>query len=392
MAVPYVLCCSIIALVLAERPTKQGLQPMDIVLDSYVADVNLPQVEQANVLRTPPRVLTQAFSPTDTVMSSSAGDANKAQVVQENVVRAPVEVSMHSHSSIPHEGRDRLFTKLNKKAGSCAHSSPSHPMISLLAAEQTTIGDQTIAGASALQTEGQKPLVVNVAASNYDSYTDDNVVFLGLSGLPKRDAYGNTVDASASICFCDGASYLNIQGARHEVTAMMYKGESLCMGKCPLHKFILENFQKGSNEDNEYVIQIEELPNAPIRLRIDALQLSKAGVDQAMISIQSGDMGQLIPAWISIRGGLQVFIGDLNIGCLKNLRTSSDVVEVGHDRLKLPPSFESVTLSHRNGETDTFYLPALPRDDTASLSDAVMDIVRGGDAVIETCFTVPDGS
>mmetsp|Transcript_27623 Transcript_27623/g.50218 ORF Transcript_27623/g.50218 Transcript_27623/m.50218 type:complete len:166 (-) Transcript_27623:72-569(-) len=163
---------------------------------------------------------------------------------------------------------------------------------------------------------------------------------------------------------------------------MMYNGESLCMGRCHTSERIVSNFAN-SSEANVYTVQVKQLPNAPIHLRFDSITQTKAGIERADVTIVPGDYVQLIPAWICVRSGLQVFIGQLSIGCLSGIATSFDDIKVEHSEKEVSPTGQVVTLHGLKGDKQ-FIMPDMP-DETDELIDAVMDVIRGGDAVISTC-------
>jgi hypothetical protein len=231
---------------------------------------------------------------------------------------------------------------------------------------------------------------IHVAATHYDPVASEHVMYIGLNGLPNADDDGVPIDADAHMCFCSGGAFLRIRGMPHPVTSIMHKGQPLCVGKCAISETLITNIKSTVEEENKYTIQIESLPNAPIIIRTDRLTLDSQRVVGADVSIMSGDLGRLVPAWICIAGGLQVFVGDMHVGCLNSVETSFQDIEVERDSQSIEPVVKQIQLTEmdddgHDGETDSFYLTSIPEDQTEDLAYKLEHYLLGGDAIITTC-------
>lgn len=238
------------------------------------------------------------------------------------------------------------------------------------------------------------PLTVHVAATHYDAKRNPHVVQLGINGLfpnglPSKVSH--EIDADANLCWCDEGMFLNIRGLPHRITSVMHNGVSLCMGDCAIQQTFFRNWNAPnqqrsgrSQHANTYVVQIAELPNAPIKVLVNGIRDGWDGIESVSVSLQKGDLGRVVPAWICIAGGLQVFIGagpdQWRVGCIEDIKTSKEAVHVDRNDEPVTPSVGAVSVGDQ-----TFYLPRIPPDQTQELTAEVMRLLTGGDAVITTC-------
>eukprot|EP00928_Gymnodinium_smaydae_P019281 TRINITY_DN17387_c0_g1_i2.p1 TRINITY_DN17387_c0_g1~~TRINITY_DN17387_c0_g1_i2.p1 ORF type:complete len:342 (-),score=35.47 TRINITY_DN17387_c0_g1_i2:30-1055(-) len=172
---------------------------------------------------------------------------------------------------------------------------------------------------------------------------DDQLVWVGLN-IHKLDFLGECVaPPCVSMCWCDDGPFLSVRGFAYKITSIMQNGNSLCMGKCNIYDKLATDLARGTNE---YVIQIAQLQNAPIRLRTvplpEPVNLAAAGGPlHYNVEFLKGDMGILVPGWICINcqhgigavgpetpipSPLSLWVSDLNVGCISGIATSTEGV------------------------------------------------------------------
>eukprot|EP00928_Gymnodinium_smaydae_P019280 TRINITY_DN17387_c0_g1_i1.p1 TRINITY_DN17387_c0_g1~~TRINITY_DN17387_c0_g1_i1.p1 ORF type:complete len:342 (-),score=44.23 TRINITY_DN17387_c0_g1_i1:127-1152(-) len=234
---------------------------------------------------------------------------------------------------------------------------------------------------------------------------DDQLVWVGLN-IHKLDFLGECVaPPCVSMCWCDDGPFLSVRGFAYKITSIMQNGNSLCMGKCNIYDKLATDLARGTNE---YVIQIAQLQNAPIRLRTvplpEPVNLAAAGGPlHYNVEFLKGDMGILVPGWICINcqhgigavgpetpipSPLSLWVSDLNVGCISGIATSTEGVSpITRGGIQsIVPKVRTVTLGADDGsEGDTFSLPMEVPDESVCLAHRVMSYLRGGDAVVQVC-------
>lgn len=240
----------------------------------------------------------------------------------------------------------------------------------------------------AVQGDDRDTVKLHVAATAYNDDADRHVVFLGLQGLPETNASGQPIYTEATICWCDGGAFLNIQGMSFKITSFMQEGQVMCMGCAEIAPTIRANFKSNCPDKNIYTVLLEAIPNTPFKVLLDSIDPPPDDdglVTSASVMLVPGDSGLLVPGWLCLRSGLEVFIGELSLGCISRIDTGSQQVLVAHQTTPVQPLVTEVSFQRDDGSAESFALPSLPRDQTEDLAYAMMDYLERGDAEITIC-------
>jgi len=231
----------------------------------------------------------------------------------------------------------------------------------------------------------------HVAATHMDP-EEPGVIFLGLSGLPEIDTWGYALDDDAHICWCDSGAHLFVRGMPYEITGVSQDGVAMCMNRdCSFDPDEQVGMWVKEVLGKTFTLQVAELPNAPITVSIDTLTVDQEGIAAADVSFEKGSFGMLVPAWLDfedgLHEGLQVYVGDLSIGCLSLVGTSSSSIKVLREKQKkVTRLVNTITLTQADGQSKSFqYEEDSVGDDTEALGQQLWEILRGGDADIATC-------
>lgn len=189
-----------------------------------------------------------------------------------------------------------------------------------------------------------------------------------------------------TVCWCDDGAFLNVRGFQYAVTSITHQGQSLCMGKCPMSAEFENMIGQGKSEqERTYTFQVEEIPNAPFSLTVQAVEHWDTGLLKVHVSFGKGSLGHLVPGYICIAccraAPMSLLVTDINVGCINSIKTSRKSIDVQRSELKKwTPTYRVVMLG---GEK--YYLPNEIPDQTDCLAHRVRDLLIGGDAIVETC-------
>lgn len=243
---------------------------------------------------------------------------------------------------------------------------------------------------SAPHVHGQQRL--HIGATYYDPANEEDIYYVGLNALPPTPLYWDEMNVEAHICWCAEGVFLNVNGVPWEVTSIRQKSQPLCINSRRSDQCMLENWNKAKTKHdtslNKYTLMLARLPNAPFLLEVTSMQVKETTSEKTMsaqVHFMVGQLGRLVPAWICLKAPMQVFVGDLSLGCIGKISSSFDSVEVNTKRQEIQPTDVTVELAGSNGTSQVFHLPNTPVNMTTDLGLELEAYLGGGDAEIVTC-------
>jgi hypothetical protein len=210
----------------------------------------------------------------------------------------------------------------------------------------------------------------------YDEDDRNNIITMTFQG----GHLGEIVANKASICLCDDGTFLNIGHHPLKVVEILRNNIKV--------KNLQEDFMlPGVTPDKlVYVLKLEKYGDAEFRIKITDKFIGHKGkdgaikVDVAMVQLLKHGHGEhIIPGYVNVAGGLQVFIGDFPVGCLREIAAEDQPgggLTIHRDISPFLPAVTEVILADQKGHARPFQMLNVPQDEGIQLANELVKVLE----------------